>query len=284
MKTFVTRGLAAIAGAAALVATVVPPLHAAEQNDNLNATLWMQTAVEFDGVALGAYQLAALMLDRALADKSWTAAPEEQTGDFAELPPAVILDVDETVLDNSGYQSWMVMNNESFHPGTWGDFVNTVSSVPVPGALEFTKYADSRGVKVFYVSNRTGDLEPATRSNLEKFGFPMGGNVDTVLLKNEIPEWSSSQKSPRRAHVAKDYRVLLVVGDNFGDFVDGYKGSLAERQALMGEHGQRWGRQWIVLPNPSYGSWESAPFGHDYKIPEAQRRKLKLDALSAWAR
>lgn len=77
MKTFVTRGLAAIAGAAALVATVVPPLHAAEQNDNLNATLWMQTAVEFDGVALGAYQLAALMLDRALANKSWTAAPEE---------------------------------------------------------------------------------------------------------------------------------------------------------------------------------------------------------------
>jgi acid phosphatase len=254
---------------------------AEEPNDNLNATLWMQSSVEYAGVTMGAYRLATVMLDKALADANWTAVPGEQGDNYADRPPAVILDVDETVLDNSKYQAWMVMNGKTFHPKTWGEFVNSVDSMPIPGSLEFTRYADSRGVKVFYVSNRTGDLEAATRKNLEKYGYPMGGNVDTVLLKAEIPEWGSSKKSPRRSHVGKDYRVLLVLGDNFGDFVDGYKGSLAERKALMEKHGDMWGTKWIVLPNPSYGSWESAPFGHNWKEPD--QRGKKQGVLSVWA-
>jgi acid phosphatase len=148
--------------------------------------------------------------------------------------------------------------------------------------LEFTKHADSKGVKVFYVSNRTGDLEEATRQNMEKFGFPMGGNVDTVLLKKEKDEWKSSAKSPRWAHVAKDYRVLLQVGDNLGDFMDEYKGSIAERQASMEAQKSMWGERWIVLPNPSYGSWESAAFGHDYKLSVDEQRGMKQGVLSAW--
>lgn len=265
-----------------LLTLSVSAAQAGEANDNLNSTLWMQTAVEYQGATMGAYRLATLMLDKALADKNWTAAVGEQTGAYQELPPAVILDVDETVLDNSNYQAWMALNNETFGSKTWGTFVNTVTSRPIPGALDFTKYADSKGVKVFYVSNRTGELEDATRKNLEKFGFPMGGNVDTVLLKKERPEWASSKKSPRRAHVAEDYRVLLVLGDNFGDFVDEYKGSLSERQAVMNSHKDMWGQRWIVLPNPSYGSWESAAFGHDHKLPEAEKRDKKQATLSAW--
>lgn len=253
---------------------------AADANDNLNATLWMQTSVEYAGVTIGAYQLATVMLDKALADPTWTAIPGEQ-GDIGNKPPAVILDVDETVLDNSKYQAWMVRNDKTFHPKTWGEFVNAVDSMPIPGSLEFTKYADSKGVKVFYVSNRTGDLEEATRANLQKFGYPMGGNVDAVLLKKEKEEWASSKKSPRRIHVGNDYRVLLVLGDNFGDFVDGYKGDLAERKALMDKHADMWGTKWIVLPNPSYGSWESAPYGHNYKEPD--QRGKKQGAMAVWA-
>ncbi len=279
-KNGLVRGLLAMSAAAA-AAVSATATQAAEANDNLNATLWMQSSVEYAGVTMGAYQLATVMLDRALADKSWTAVPDEQGANYADKPPAVILDVDETVLDNSKYQAWMVMNDKSFHPKTWGEFVNSVDSMPIPGSLEFTKYAASKGVKVFYVSNRTGDLEEATRKNLEKYGYPMGGNVDTVLLKAEIPAWESSKKSPRRLHVAKDYRVLLVMGDNFGDFVDGYKGSLAERKALMDKTVSMWGTKWIVLPNPSYGSWESAAFAHDYKDPD--QRGKKQGALSIWA-
>jgi len=276
------HGLRSAAGGLALLAMSVSAVQAGESNDNLNATLWMQSAAEYKGSTLGLYRLAGVMLDKALADKGWTAAIAEQTGAFQDLPPAVILDLDETVLDNSDYQAWTVLNNESFTEKTWGAFVNTVTSRPIPGALEFTKYADSKGVKVFYVSNRTGDLEEATRKNLEKYGFPMGGNVDTVLLKKEREEWASSAKGPRRAYVAKDYRVLLQLGDNFGDFVDDYKGSVAERQAVMDSQEKMWGERWIVLPNPSYGSWESAPFGHDHKLSEDEKRDKKLSALSSW--
>lgn len=282
--TVITNGtfIRSAAGGLAMLALSVSAVQAADQNDNLNATLWMQSSVEYQGATIGAYRLATMMLDKALADKSWTATPGQQTGNFQDLPPAVILDLDETVLDNSDYQAWMVTNNESFSEETWGVYVNTVTSRAIPGALEFTKYADSKGVKVFYVSNRTGDLEEATRKNMEKFGFPMGGNVDTVLLKKEKDEWKSSAKSPRWAHVAKDYRVLLQVGDNLGDFMDEYKGSVAERQASMEAQKAMWGERWIVLPNPSYGSWESAAFGHNYKLSGDEQRDMKLGVLSAW--
>ena len=282
--TAITNGtfIRSAAGGLAMLALSVSAVQAADQNDNLNATLWMQSSVEYQGATIGAYRLATLMLDKALADKSWTATPGQQTGNFQDLPPAVILDLDETVLDNSDYQAWMVANNESFSEETWGVYVNTVTSRAIPGALEFTKYADSKGVKVFYVSNRTGDLEEATRKNMEKFGFPMGGNVDTVLLKKEKDEWKSSAKSPRWAHVAKDYRVLLQVGDNLGDFMDEYKGSIAERQGSMEAQKAMWGERWIVLPNPSYGSWESAAFGHNYKLSGDEQRGMKQGVLSAW--
>jgi 5'-nucleotidase (lipoprotein e(P4) family) len=278
---FGTR-LRSAAGGMAMLALSVSAVQAADQNDNLNATLWMQSSVEYQGATIGAYRLATMMLDKALADKSWTAAPGQQTGAFQDLPPAVILDLDETVLDNSDYQAWMVANNESFSGKTWDAFVMTETSRPIPGALEFAKYADSKGVKVFYISNRTGNLEEATRKNMEKYGFPMGGNVDTVLLKKEMEEWASSAKSPRWAYVAKDYRVLLQVGDNLGDFMDEYKGSIAERQAAMEAQKAMWGERWIVLPNPSYGSWESAAFGHNYKLSGDEQRDMKLGVLSAW--
>ena len=282
-RTTLLQGISLIAGSVALMSCAAPDesVSMSAPNDNLNATLWMQSSVEYAGVTMGAYQLATAMLDKALADANWNAIPGEQGEIYMSKPPAVILDVDETVLDNSKYQAWMVMNDQTFNPKTWGEFVNSVDSMPIPGSLEFTNYADSKGVKVFYVSNRTGDLEEATRKNLEKYGYPMGGNVDTVLLKKEKPEWKSSKKSPRRTHVGNDYRVLLVLGDNFGDFVDGYKGSLAERQALMEQHKDLWGTKWIVLPNPSYGSWESAAFGHNYKEPD--QRGKKQGALSVWA-
>lgn len=250
------------------------------QNDNLNAVLWTQGSPEFKATAIAAYALAKLRLDQALADKSWTAATE-QSGDFASLPPAVIVDVDETVLDNSDYQAWMVLNNESFDPKTWNAFVKSETSREVPGALDFAKYAESKGVKVFYVSNRVADEEEATRNNLAEIGFPMGGNVDTVLVKGEKDDWGSP-KGTRRAVVAEDYRVLLLVGDNFSDFVDDYKGSPAERLAVMEQHKAHWGHDWIMVANPTYGSFESAPFGSNYKLPEGERRKMKMDALRAW--
>jgi acid phosphatase len=242
----------------------------------------MQRSVEYKATTMGAFALARLRLDQALADPSWTAlVPKELTTPYQSLPPAVIVDIDETILDNSGYQAWNAVKDTTFDPKTWTSYVNTVTSLAIPGAVEFSRYADSRGVKVFYVSNRTAAEEPATRKNLERFGFPMGGSVDTVLTARERPDWGSA-KGIRRAFIAKGYRVLLNLGDNFGDFVDEYRGTEAERLAVLEQHRSRWGREWIMLPNPAYGSFESAPYKHDFKLSEADKRKAKRNALEPW--
>ena len=253
----------------------------APANDLLNAVLWMQRSVEYKATALGAFALARIRLEQALTDPSWTAAPKEQTGAYQSLPPAVVLDADESILDNSGYQAWMALNAKTFDPKTWNAYVNTVTSVAIPGAVEFARYADARGVKVFYITNRTAEEEEATRTNLEKLGFPMGGSVDTMLTTKKRPDWGSA-KGTRRAFIAKSYRILINVGDNFADFVDEYRGSEAERLKVMEQHKDRWGREWIMIANPSYGSFESAPFNHDFKLSEAERRKAKRNALEAW--
>jgi acid phosphatase len=276
------RILAAVA-LAGFVGMAAPAIaQGVPQNDNLNATLWMHRSVEYKGAALTAYALAKFRLDQALADKNWTGAPAEQKGSFQNLPPAIIVDLDETAIDNSGYQAWMVMKDTSFDPKTWNAYVKSVASLAVPGALDFLKYAESKGVKIFYVSNRTADEEAASRQNLEKLGFPMGGNVDVFLFARKQPDWGSA-KGTRRAHIAKDYRVLLNLGDNFGDFVDEFRGSEAERLKVFEANRERWGREWIVLPNPTYGSFESAPFGHDFKKSQDERRDAKRKSLEAWA-
>ncbi|MBI3199403.1 MAG: 5-nucleotide phosphatase [Rhodospirillales bacterium] len=255
---------------------------APQPNDMLLATLWTQRSMEFRGNALTVFALARIRLDEALADKKWTAAPVEQKGDYQALPPAVILDIDETLLDNSRYQVWMLQNNQSFSTKTWNQFCAAQISTAIPGAVEFTKYADSKGVKVFYVTNRGAETEKDTRENMAKFGFPMGGNVDTFLMQNEKPEWASA-KGTRRAVVTKDYRVLLNIGDNFGDFDDRYRSGEAERVKAFESDMAYWGRQWLVIANPTYGSFDTAPFGHDFKKPREEQRKAKWDVLEGWS-
>ncbi len=267
--------IAVVASASTALAQAPPP------NDLLNAVLWMQRSVEYKASTLTAFALARIRLDQALLDPNWTAAPREQTGAYQSLPPAVIVDVDETILDNSGYQAWMALKDTSFGEKTWSAFVDTVSSRAIPGALEFVQYADGKGVKVFYVSNRTAAEEPSTRKNLMQLGFPMGGPVDTMLMARKQPDWGSA-KGTRRAHVAKQYRVLLNIGDNFGDFVDEYRGSEAERLKAMEQHASRWGREWIMIANPAYGSFESAPYAHDFKLSVDDKRKAKRAVLDAW--
>jgi acid phosphatase len=250
-------------------------------HDNLNAVLWTQRSVEFKGNAETAFALARIRLDQALRDRGWTAAPAEQTGNYRRLPPAVVLDVDETVLDNSAYQAWNVVADTSFDPKTWTSFVNAKMSVPIPGAVEFTQYAAGKGVAVFYVTNRTAEEEPATRENLAQYGFPLGGNVDTLLTAQERPEWKSA-KSTRRAFIAENYRILLLIGDNFGDFVDAYRGTEDERQQTYDANKERWGHDWIVIANPTYGSFESAPYKHDFKLSDDEKRRAKRDVLWSW--
>lgn len=263
LATWLLAGL--LAGACATrptppVARPVPPAATAAPGAGPAALpdsiVWFRTAVEYRATAAQAYRLAAVMLDRAIADPGWTAALE-QSGDFGSKPPAVILDVDETVLDNSESQEPDIRDGAGFTEERWAVWCNERRAPPIPGALEFTRAAAAKGVTVFYVTNRDHALEPATRDNLAKYGFPLDPARDTVLTKNERPDWSS-EKSSRRRLVAQDFRVLLLVGDDFGDFIEGARTTLEAREALAEANAAMWGVKWIVLPNPLYGSWKTA--------------------------
>lgn len=271
-----------LSGAVALSLLAGPALAAdpVPQNDLLNAELWMQRSVEYKANALAVYALGRIQLDKALADKTWTAATE-QTGNYQDLPPAVVLDLDETAMDNSAYQTGLVTTGTDFSPKTWDAWVKAEKATAVPGAVEFTQYAESKGVKVFYVTNRSADQEEPTRRNAQALGFPMGGNVDTFLMSKEKPDWGSA-KSTRRAHIAKDYRIVLLFGDNFGDFSDAYNGTEAERLKAYEAAKERFGRDWLMLANPGYGSFESAPYGHNFKLSADEKRAKKIGALEPW--
>ena len=268
----------------AAVAAVVLPLGAlaadpVPQNDLLNATLWISNSVEFKANTLSMFQLAKTRLDEALADKTWSATGQT---DAADKPVAIVADVDETLFDNGGYESWLIKAGKDYSGKTYDAWTKALAAKAVPGAVDFLKYADSKGVKIFYVTNRDNTQEEATRKNAEALGFPMGGNVDTFLMSKEKEDWTS-KKGTRRDFVSKDYRVLLLLGDNYGDFSDDSGKSEAERQASLEANMAHVGHDWIFIANPEYGSFESAPFGNDFKKPPDERRQLKIDALPAWA-
>ncbi|MGH7566057.1 MAG: 5'-nucleotidase, lipoprotein e(P4) family [Gemmatimonadota bacterium] len=254
-----------------------PSVTTPAEHPTLFSTLWQQTSAEYRATALQAYAAARAVLPHALADSAWTAAVEQEGAPFSELPPAVVLDVDETVLDNSPQQARVILEGRSFDPEEWGAWVNEAQAPPVPGAVEFLAFADSLGVEVFYVTNRDQPLEAATRRNLEAVGLPVDPSLDTVLSRGEREGWTSD-KTSRRESIAERYRIVLVVGDDFNDFVAA-RLPRAERDRLVERYRDRWGDRWIMLPNPTYGSWEGALYGEDGNLTAEERARLRLEAL-----
>lgn len=248
-------------------------------HENLNSLLWMQTGAEYRASALQAYRAARMQLDAALSDKTWTAAVE-QTGDASALPPAVVLDLDETVIDNSAYAARGLIDGSVYTPAGWAAWVEERKSAAVPGAVEFLKYARSKGVTPFYVTNRDQKIEQATRDNLAKLDIPVVTSIDTVLTRGENG-WTASDKGTRRQAVAARYRILLLVGDNFEDFVGGTLTTVESRFVLADKYADYWGAKWIVLPNPTYGSWESAITSGQGPLTDAQILDAKFKALRA---
>lgn len=125
----------------------------------------------------------------------------------------------------------------------------------LPGALDFTRYADSVGVAVFYVTNRDAISKPATRRAHAQLGFPLNARVEPIYCRGDKPDWGTD-KGSRRSAIAARYRILLLIGDDLGDFISGVRVGPEERRRLVAEHTARWGERWIVLPTSMYGSWE----------------------------
>ena len=246
--------------------------------EQLNATLWMQRAPEFRALSQQVYRLAT---ERISAPAPGSAALEQQNVPdevLARLPTAVVLDLDETVLDNSVYQARMVRDGSSYSSRSWGEWVAAAEAGAVPGAREFVATARRLGHTVFYISNRDCTAPPATASdpcpaktatirNLIALGIDSKPDPDRILLRNERPEWNVSLKTHRRAFISARYRIIALVGDDLGDFVDP-KVYAGDRERLE----PRFGATWFVLPNPVYGSWTDA-----YATVEQKYAGLRTD-------
>jgi acid phosphatase len=251
-------------------------------NDNMNAVAWVQTSLEYRLIAGQTWRAALAQLDRALASPDWDAlVPSERANAAAGLPPAVIVDIDETVLDNSPYQARLVRDGGAYDEVTWDAWVRERKARPVPGAVEFAREASARGVTVFYVSNRAAHLAEPTLANLRDAGFPIATADQFLGLGFHVDgcESDGSEKGCRRQHVGRTHRVLMQFGDQIGDMATVVANTPAGREQAMAPYLGWIGERWFVLPNPTYGSWEPALFNNAWSLPEAERRQRKLDAL-----
>lgn len=221
----------------------------------LNATLWVETSAEYQASARQTYAVARRLLDTALADQSWSAL--DQGPSAASLPPAIILDLDETAMDNGSFESRAIRSGTTYTPQLWNEWISESAAGATPGAADFLAYANSRGVTPFYITNRKAAEKPATRVNLEKLGYPLSKTEDTLLVVGEHPDWTND-KTSRREFVASSHRVLMLFGDDLNDFAAAAGKTRAERNAIVLQHQGDWGLKWFILSNPIYGSWERA--------------------------
>jgi 5'-nucleotidase (lipoprotein e(P4) family) len=219
--------------------------NAVDNEYQTGAVLWTQTSAEYRALSYQAFALARLRLDQTLAN-SKSRRPKK--------PFAVVVDVDETVLDNSRFQAELILRGAAYTAESWLAWCERAEAGAVPGAVDFLNYASRRGVHVFYITNRRQAEKAGTMANLKALGFP---NIDdeSVVIR---PQGATGSKKSRREDVQKRYQIALLVGDNLNDYSDDFSGkSVAERKAEVDKQQAKFGSTYIVIPNPMYGDWEN---------------------------
>ena len=245
------------------------------KEQNIMAVLFQQTAAERLAGSLQTFRSARQSLDKALADPTWSALPGQN---IKGKKTAIIVDVDETVLDNTAYEARMILDGTKYPEG-WVSWGKEAAATEVPGAKDFLNYAASKDVTIFYVTNRVVELKEATKKNLTQLGIPWDQSKETILMRGEN-NWNSD-KGPRRALVGKDYRVLLMIGDNLGDFVDAKDNALGpnQRKDVVEDYSDYWGVKWFMLQNIAYGDWEGALYDFDYSLSPDEVHNTRLESL-----
>ena len=229
------------------------------------SVLWYQHSGEMKALYYQAYNTARLMLDIYLKDTK----PGRKK--------AVIVDIDETILNNIVYEAQMILTDSSNTKSFWKQWVDSAVADTLPGALEFLKYARSKGVEVFYISNRTNADVVSSLKNLQKFNFPFADEKH-MIFKTDI----SSSKESRRKQVAKDYDIVLLCGDNLGDFSSAFDDRTEKTlNDSIQTYKSLFGKKFIVLPNPMYGGWEKQIYGEG-DFTDKQRDSLRKGKLKGY--
>jgi 5'-nucleotidase (lipoprotein e(P4) family) len=210
-----------------------------------------------------------MMLDRDL-----------QANRRSRMRRAIVVDADETVLDNSRYQATLQKNRQSYDARTWTEWVKRAEAEAIPGAVEFLRYAASRGVRVFYITNRNLAEKEATAANLKKLGFPDVSD-QTLLVRTDA---KTSSKEERRRGVGANYRIVLLMGDNLNDFAEIFDQSrtVADRLAAVERNKSQFGKRFIVLPNVMYGDWESAIYDYNFRLTEEEKAAKRKSHLRTY--
>lgn len=221
--------------------------------ESMMATNWYQTSGEAKALYIQGYNIATEKL------KSYLKTPHQK-------PYSIVLDLDETVLDNSPYQAENIVRGRSYSSKTWDEWVNMKKAKAVPGAKEFLEFADKNGVTIYYISDRTESQLDATIENLKLEGIPVQSR-ENVLLKNKEDK---SGKVKRREYVKEHTDLIMLFGDNLSDFDLFSSKSIEEREGKVEELSKEFGDRFIIFPNPMYGAFESAIYGG--KFPEAKEK------------
>ena len=216
----------------------------------LQSLTWYQQSAEMKAIYIQSFNWATRILKEKLEQGS-------------AKPFAVVLDIDETVLDNSPQTAQQIIDGFPFSDEMWDEWCRLAKAEPLPGVLEFTQLAAEMGVELFYISNRGIHLLDVTLENLESAGLPYA-DAEHVLLKT-----NGSDKDDRRAMVSQYHDVVLLIGDNLGDFSGIFDQRMdgADIENVMANK-DLFGFEYILLPNPLYGAWE-IPFRGD--SPEASK-------------
>jgi 5'-nucleotidase (lipoprotein e(P4) family) len=244
----------------------------------LGGNIYLQTSAEYRACCYMIYKCAELRLETVIEN----ARPK-----FTK--PAVVMDLDETVFDNSAFQTFLYANNLEYTEDLWADYEENYSQdvTLIPGAKQFIEKAKLLGVTVVFISNRSKLYKKSTEDALERLGIGAAGLVDCLYLK---PKGGSSDKSPRREAVAAKYNVLMYFGDNLRDFSESfaakklsndamqedYLKAIERRESLADDAVCHWGVDWFVLPNPVYGEWEKLIGPNSTAILHPTSMKLKV--------
>ena len=242
------------------------PSHVPENDMGL---LWVKHSADYKAVTRQIYRNAEQSLPRMIEDTSWTALPGQT--DAGDLPTAIILDIDETVVSNIDFQ---IEHERPFKNRKLDMWDREHHAQPVPGAVEFVEAARAAGATIFFLTNRPcekyadeKDICPQKQTvinDLSELGIHV--EPEFVSLSNEQPDWTR-EKLVRRQLIGKDYRIIMLIGDDFGDFVPcarkkvvapcSVPGTRASRAAALEEYADYWGNGWYILPGPTHGSWTS---------------------------
>ena len=234
---------------------------------SLLGTVWVRNSGEYRALCYQAFNDGSHYFKEVASDKKMTGKRL-----------AVVVDLDETMLDNSAYAAWQVVNGKGYSKESWERWVASEKATEVPGAVAFANTVVDNGGEIFYISNRSAKQNQSTINNMVALGFPMADNTH-VLGKVD----SSDKKARVDSVKAKGFTIVTFAGDNLDDFDSTVHRRLnTERKEHVNATKDEYGSRRIILPNPNYGGFDGGVAKDYYKLDLNKKNQARLEVIRPW--